>query len=351
MNNINILLRNIKKIKKKKKLFSGFVIGNTSKKFHGEYFLTPIRETNNIIFAGIIVYSEKKLSQIIKNIDGKVDYIFLDAEKKIPSKLSRDGVTANVERTGKELIKKSKILIFKANDLTLDAIDSFLSQITIQDVRGLGNKNITIIGAGNLGCKLALRLVERGANVSITRRNKNNLKIVTKALNIIKPKHTDSNVKYFTDKYKVAKKTDILISTNTGEKTIDKKIVNLLNSKSIILDAGKGTIEKDALALSLKKKIRVFRADVTAAFHGLTSSLLETEKNLEKKLGRKVIDGISIVSGGLLAAENELVVNDINKPKYFYGIGDGHGDFIREFDPKLKKYKNIKNLLNKLNLK
>ena len=143
MKKIEKIILDIKTIAKKKKIFSGFVISNTSKSFSKQFFFTPIRETKNIIFAGIVIYSEKKLKELIKKIDGKVDYIFLDAEKKI-SKLSNDGVNANIERSGKELIKKSKILIFKANDLTLDAIDTFLSQITLNDIRGIGNKKITI---------------------------------------------------------------------------------------------------------------------------------------------------------------------------------------------------------------
>ena len=351
MKKIEKIILDIKTIAKKKKIFSGFVISNTSKSFSKQFFFTPIRETKNIIFAGIVIYSEKKLKELIKKIDGKVDYIFLDAEKKISSKLASDGVTANIERSGKELIKKSKILIFKANDLTLDAIDTFLSQITLNDIRGIGNKKITILGAGNLGSKLALRLVERGANVFINRRDKKKLAIITEALNLIKPKQTDSKVKYVTDKYKASKGADILISTNTGEKIIDEKIVKSLKSNSIILDAGKGTIHEKALALTTKKKIKVFRADVTAAFHGLTSTLLETEKTLKKKLGRKIIEGISFVSGGYLAAKNELVVNDINNPEYFYGIGDGNGDFLRKLNFKQKKYKKIQLLLKKMKLK
>ena len=171
MKNIEYIIKILKKGAKKKKLLTGFVISNTSKKFNGEYFTTPIRETKNILFSGVIIYSEKILSKIIKKIDGKVDYIIIDAEKKIPATFSKDGVTANIERTSKELIKKSKIFIFKANDLTLDAIDTFISQMTAKDIRGLGNKKVTILGAGNLGSKLALRMISAGPISFVIPRN------------------------------------------------------------------------------------------------------------------------------------------------------------------------------------
>lgn len=132
---------------------------------------------------------------------------------------------------------------------------------------------------------------------------------------------------------------------------MDEKIIKSLNYNSIILDAGKGTIYEKALALASKRGIKVFRADVTAAFYGLILTLLETEKNLKKTLGRKIIEGISFVSGGYLAAKNEIVVNDINNPKYFYGIGNGNGDFFRKLNLNQKKYKKIKILIKKMKLK
>ena len=71
----------IKKIAKKKKLISSFVIGNTSKPFKKKYYLTPIRFNSKVIF-GIVVYDEKVVTKIIKFVDGKIDNIFVDVEKK-----------------------------------------------------------------------------------------------------------------------------------------------------------------------------------------------------------------------------------------------------------------------------
>ena len=47
-------------------------------------------------------------------------------------------------------------------------------------VRNVGGKKICIIGSGNLGTKLAIKLVERGAEVIITRRNRNKIKRVAR---------------------------------------------------------------------------------------------------------------------------------------------------------------------------
>ena len=40
-----------------------------------------------------------------------------------------------------------------------------------KDLRGIGGKNVAIIGAGNIGTKISLLMVERGAKVLLTRNN------------------------------------------------------------------------------------------------------------------------------------------------------------------------------------
>ena len=71
-------------------------------------------------------------------------------------------------------------------------------------------------------------------------------------------------------------------------------------------------------------------------------------KNADWKIHSREVE---ITKKSYLAAKNELVVNDINNPEYFYGIGDGNGDFLRKLNFKQKKYKKIQLLLKKMKLK
>ena len=45
---------------------------------------------NSMILAGTIVYSEKYAKTAAKYLDGKVDYVLVDAEKKIHQKITVD---------------------------------------------------------------------------------------------------------------------------------------------------------------------------------------------------------------------------------------------------------------------
>ena len=194
---------------------TGFCIGNTRKVSSADMYLTPIRYSSELISGSVIVYSVRQAVKVAGYVDGKVDYVLVDTEKKVSSSLYGDDI-GNIERSVREIIRISKILTFKGNDLTVNSIDAFLEQALVAYPRGLGGKSVAIIGAGNIGSKLALKLVERGMNVTITRRDKTKLATIVDALNIIKPKETSVSVRGTTNNLAAAKNVDVLIGLSAG---------------------------------------------------------------------------------------------------------------------------------------
>jgi len=337
----NELVKIICQISKKEGLKTGFTIGNTSKKNNNSLYFTPVRNTGVMVFAGVIVYSEKQAIDIAKAIDGKVDYILVDAEKKIPAKLSILGDSANIERAVREAIRKSTLWVYKGNDIAVDAVDALLTQLLKKSIRGLGGAKVAILGAGNLGTKLALKLVERGANVTITRQDEYKLNSIVEALNFIKPVNTLSSVYGEINNKVASKNADIIIGTTHGKEVITRDIVKCLADGAVIVDVGKGTLYPDAISEADKNNIDIYRLDVTAAFIGTIHRLLETEKMVENKLGRRELYNEKLVSGGLLGCLNEVVVDNIWNPTQIFGIADGEGDFIRELSKEDIKRLNI----------
>ena len=143
-----------------------FFLGNTKKLENRKFFFTPIRENENFIIFGAIVYSDQIAKKILKVIDGKIDMILVDIEKKIQAKNKTDDIV-NIERSAKDVVKKSKLYIYKANDLAVSAAETLLSNLFLKDKRGLGGKKILIVGVGNIGFKLALKFVESGSKIFI----------------------------------------------------------------------------------------------------------------------------------------------------------------------------------------
>jgi len=323
-----VIAKVLEKARQQNKL-SGFTIGNTTKIDHHGLYRTPLRETTIMVTAGAIVYSEEQAIEIAKIADGKVDYILVDAEKKIPNEQDPNEL-ANIERAVREVVSKSTLWVYKGNDLCVDAVDGLLMQLTKNSVRGIGGKKIAILGAGNIGFKLALRLVERGVHITITRRNKEALESLTKALNTVKPLYTQVEVVGTTDNQEAARGVDILIGTSHGTPLVTQEIVKGLAEEAIIIDVGKGSLYPEAIEEARARNIKIYRLDISAAFEGLIHHLWAAENSFEKKLGSRKLYEELLISGGLLGKKGEIVVDNVWQPKTIYGIADGKGDFIRE---------------------
>ena len=341
-NQLNSILKKVKELSKKKNKKTAFIIGNTAKIEKGGYYFTPIRITDKLITFGIIIFNEKFAKITTNIVDGKVDYIFADAEKKIFPRES--GNPGNIERRVKESIKKSKLLIYKGNDLTVDAVDLLLTHYFKKDIAGIGGKKIAIIGAGNIGSKIALYLVERGAKVFLSRRNKKKLQIITSAINLIKPINTKENVKS-SNNIDACKNADILIGSADGVEVINLQMIRKIKTKAIIIDVGKGTISDDAIKYAQKKHHKIFRVDISAAFEGLISKTISMEKIMDYKFQKIKIFDNNVLSAGLLGGYGDVIVDNLKRTNFVYGISNGKGDFIR----KLNKKQN--NLLKKIRKK
>ena len=330
---------------------SGFCIGNTSKVDASGLYFSPIRNTPQLVAGSVIVYEAHHAAEIANIVDGKVEYLLVDAEKKVSPEPEYfgEGDRGNIERAVRDVVKTSTVLTYKGNDLTVDSIDCVLTQLA-KDVTGIGGKKVAIIGAGNLGTKLALRLVERGADVVITRRNKQKLETIAEASNFIKPERTFGAVVATTDNEEAAKDADILVGMTTGIPVITSRMVDRVADAALIMDAGKGCLFPDAINRARERGLTdagkgclfpdainrarergltVLRVDVRSGFDGHVAMLLRTEDLLRQTLGRRIVDGIPLVSGGLLAWEGEIVVDDVYSPGRIYGVANGQGDFIR----------------------
>lgn len=313
---------------------SGFCIGNTAKFDERGLYFTPVRNALRMVVAGVIVYSEQQAVDIVKIIDGRVDYVLVDAEKKIPERMSRSGEPANVERAVRETIKKSSLWSYKGNDLAVEALDGLLTYLTKDSISGIGGKKVVILGAGNLGAKLAIKLVERGARVFITRRDEKKVSLIAEAINCIKPVYTTAKVIGMTDNIEAARGADILVGMTQGVPVVTVEMVENLSHEARIIDGGKGTLYPEAIRAAEEKNIEIYRLDVSAAFEGVLNSLFAIEDMVEKRLGRGVFSGEPVVSGGLMGRKGDIVVDRASAPQIIYGVADGSGDFIRDLSEK-----------------
>ena len=300
-----------------------FTIATTSKHENDPY-LTPLRKNNLFVVSGCVIFEQSYLEKIIEIIDGEVDYIFVDTEKKIPVRVHPDlGTieTGNLSKICFQEIKKSKILEYKPNDITVNATWSFLSQ----RLNFLSGKKISILGAGNIGSKLALKLVECGSSVSVHRRNTYKGNSISQGLNFIKPQNTVSNITFHEDMIQTTFMSDVLIGATNGVSIIDIDLIKSIKEDGIIVDLGKNSLTKEAIEFAHEKNIEVYRTDVTSALEGFIYEAIKMDEILNQSYGKKVFENYTIVGGGYHGREGDIVVDNITNPKLIFGVAAGDG--------------------------
>lgn len=338
-NKLKLVLKDLRKSKKIKCFF----VGNTVKKENSNFNISFTRESSKFIYSSIIIYNDSYAKKICNYIDGKVDYIFVDSEKKTISKNYKNLV--NLEKSVKTTIKKTEVFTYKGNDLTVQAAETFLNSFYLNDVRGVGGKKVLIIGSGNIGFKIGLKLTENGSKVYLNRKNKKKLKNIVKTINIIKPIGTSSAAEEIGNYKKILNDVDILIGATSGLPAITKKDVLKFKKNLLILDIGKGIFFNDALKFAISKKFVVYRLDVTPAYNSYLENILSTKKlNYENNSRIVKIKGFMVAKKGILTEKNTLIVDNLRKPKKLYGVSDGSGSFKKI---NLKAFINIKNKIIK----
>jgi hypothetical protein len=335
---INNILRSFKKTKKK----TCFFFGNTSKIEQNNFYLSEIRENSKFIYVVGIFFNNKSVKKIAKIIDGKVNLVLVDTEKKIISLKNKEIV--NIEKVVKQNVMLSKIYTYKGNDLTVQASDTFLNNYYLKDIRGIGGKKILIIGSGNIGSKLGLKLVESGANVFLYRRNLKKLKKIIETINYLLPKGTEAKSKAYNLSMNL-NNFDVIIGATNGNPVLGLNEVKKINPKSIILDIGKGILSSVGMKKAILRNLKMYRLDVSPAYNAYLENIHSTNKlsNLFKDNFRNY-KKIKLIKRGILGEKNHVIVDNVSRPKKIFGITDGFGG-MKEIS--LKRMKKIKNeLLN-----
>tara|TARA_B100000470_G_C19757186_1_gene376549 strand:+ start:194 stop:1252 length:1059 start_codon:yes stop_codon:yes gene_type:complete len=334
MKDIKSTIIKIKKIAKLNNKISCVFLGNTVQKEKATFYITPIRENKKFVFCSVILFNDFVANKVAKMMDGHINYILVDTEKKIQTKNTNLGLV-NIERPIKETIKKSKLRVYKANDLSILSTETLINYYFLNDKRGLSGKKAIIIGAGNIGFKLALKFVENGASTYLIRRNKKFLKNIIQTINIIKPKGTVANA-YFLDKIpNDLTNFDIIIGSSDKKNLIKKKHVININNKKLFIDLGKGTFSKDCIEFLLNKKNNIFRLDATSSYFSYLDNMIYTESIYKKDTYINKINNYNFVSQGILGKKDDIIVDDAKKPKKILGVCDGKGN-LKKINTDLK---------------
>lgn len=327
MNRVKEIAEKVAREAKRSGKISIFSIANTANKNNAPLLFPAIRETDATIAGNVLVTSEEQIKQIIETVDGLVDVILMDAEAKTPG-------FKKAEKIFRERVKKSRLLTFKPNDLTVEALDALIAQ----RASPLGGKKAAVIGAGNIGSKIGLKLLERGVRVILTRRNLEKLQAIVAGLNAIKPEHLQMKVEGTTDNLEACRDADILVGATAGTAAVTEEMISAMHPSSLVVDAGNGTLFPEAIRAARERNISILCLFIKPGYDGTIQTVFETEK-LIGNMERRSLGDFYMLSGGVLGERGDVIVDDVRQPKRILAIADGRGDVIPDIrDPLFRKH-------------
>ena len=294
------------------KQIQGFVIGTTAHfNSTGDYYTTPNRETELVSYFGVVVKDVNAAKDIAAFIDGKVNYVFVDTEKKIPKANYGDGDVGNLEKALSPFIEKSQMLAFKGNDLTVRATDVLLRSL-LPDATSI---KIAIIGVGSVGTKVALSLLERGASVQLFSRDASHADKTAGLLNAIKPSSVlvcCSSAKDIKDAFINA---STVIATTSMKNFITQDLVELCKlpdswTSPILIDVGKGCFTREVL----KQNQIVYRVDIEEELNSDIDALVRMNSLLKIEPFLQYTEKSRLVRRGLVGLPGDLIVDNPKRP-------------------------------------
>lgn len=285
---------------------------STTAKHAPPFVILPRRIIDSHALSSFMINDENLLISIVKYFDGLIDSFYIDVELK---------QNINLYKLAKSIVNKSEIYTMKPNDNTLESADILIRNQFEDD---LLEKEIIVVGTGNLASKIALRFAERQAKVKIIGRDQVKVKRLIEVLNKILPKHSEP-MQYLENK-KIVKKADVIVSALSGLNRTENELLPFITEETFILDVGINNFSQNFIQTILKQNVKIVRLDTRFSLPYLFL-LRHDYVNLffENVFGKGKINNVNIVSGGYIGFEGSVIVDNLKYPSQIIGIADGCG--------------------------
>ena len=294
-----------------------------------------IQESFGFVIGSLEVHRASAMATAARAIDGRVEYVLLDAEPKC-------GEHGRILQKAVEGITKSKLLLYKDNDAWVQAVADLIVE---ESKEGLTGTTVLIAGRNNLSFKLCLILKELGMKVFLwDRRAASGFRLPSwtgfgrgLSFNVVK-------------EISRLPSADIIVGMSPGRALVDREFLPKLKQGGLVIDAGIDSISPDFVEAALADGIRIVRTDMRAALSAEVEARINTSRLVGEIRGRTMLGGRECVAGGIYGKEGDLVLDSITSPACVVGISDGRGGVryllsdeeervVREIQAELKKRK------------
>lgn len=298
---------------------AGLSIGSTSQPNLKEGFVSPLRFGGGWVSLSVIVTNVDEAVRFAEMADGKVNSVFVDAEKKIPPSNFGPNDAGNIEQAVRRVVKQSQIRYFRGNELTARSAENLVETYYGNVGQGLDGKVAFVHGLGNLGSKIATLLVERGCTTYCYRRDKALLNRIVSGINASRSPGTIASA-IATDSPVLDHTIDVFFSSSNSPGCVGVPHIKSMSLEGILVDAGKGTVSRDAVNELREKGIPVVRLEIG---YGWTSQMavLDFPTPDYRRLKTEPLLNHSgyLVPRGLVGSTGDIIVDRLPYPTRVFG--------------------------------
>lgn len=292
----------------------------------------PIRESLSNIICFVSVTNEKCIDDIISLSKGIIDLIVLDTDNK---RINTDDIVASTYKAAK--VQEIPVVAYSDYETWSIAAVNYLLQIESKQ-----QPHVLLIGKSQLASHIILDLISRNVRVSLLKEEFGET--------IQVPYDNGTQISLSSDHIDLVDKStkgqyDALLSCTIIEKT---PCLRAIENKSFnhIYDIGLNNFTKEFIDNRKKTGCVFYRSDDHAGIASMIVNILESEYLVKRNLSRVSLADISVVSGGLIANEGDVVVDNADNPTAVFGVANGLGMFKTELTEKDKQnIEKIKSLL------
>lgn len=297
---------------------SVFCIGTTMNVGNEDYFFSSIREGVSYVCGNIMISNVCDLDEIVGIIDGRVNEILIDIEGKKSSCIKMHDII----RKG---IKKSTLGYFRGNAITANAFEYFFTNYCRIKNIDFSGRGACVIGAGHLGAKIAGILVEYGMDVYICDCDEERSQHVVESINTMVARGCNGRLHHIRKEQIIKKNYLVIVGVTNGIPVVTVEMIDKLEEDGFVIDAGLKTVTDKAIHKAGEKNIPIICLLSKPGFNGMMVSRYEFRKIVDVIAKRRLKEGFSLVSGGMIGCYGDVIVDNAGNPERVIGIAKGDG--------------------------
>lgn len=318
LESLDLLLRELRARAVKSGKFSALNVVTGDKLIKDFLVSGNIHSTQSHVVGSVELATDEQLQRILKAVEGKVDVVLLDVDRKPFG-------PASATQIAQAVLKKTSLLTYLDSRVWVEAVEDQVVRLLGEALQDSG---IVIAGDHPRSRFLALRFAERGARVTILQdpggtggAPLEGLRSLSLSGNL-SVSHIRADSK---DTTAALSRARVVVVWPSGSPWFNESLARELPERAYILDAGVGTILPEAIAAAQHRGCMLLRVNIWPALTGCLSAAHESLLETRNALGWEMLDGVRVVAGGAMGQAGDVIVDSVRHPSRVIGVCDGRG--------------------------